>query len=119
MGLDSYFTFAGAEETWPKVDLKVNLCGGMFSGGDDGLSFRGKVYDDIVEQTSGGKLTLYVEDQDNEMVQEIADALEAGLKSAPDRQVWGEYECARAQVEDLAKAFRVYGDAGYSLVGWW
>lgn len=114
MGLDSYFFFPGSEDkdTWPKVDIKVQLCGGM--------SFRGKVYDGVIRQVTNGDFSLYHEEQDNEAVLAIATALEEALKTQPDRQDWKvEYTTTRQEVEDLAKAFRAYGDAGYGIAGWW
>ena len=122
MGLDSYFYFPGSEDktTWPKVDIKVNLCGGMFSGGANGMSFRGKVYDGLIGEVTNGDFTLYEGEQGNDVVLSIAEALEEALKAEPDRQDWKvEYDTTRQEVEDLAKAFRAYGDAGYGIAGWW
>ena len=119
MGLDSYFTFEGEKDTWPKVAIEANLCGGMFSGDDNGMSFRGKVYDDIIDKGSNSLLTLYEKSQDNSVVNKIADLLEFLLTKHPRKKVWGEYEIPRKELEDLSKVFRAYGNAGYGLYGWW
>lgn len=122
MGLDSYFYFPGSKDqsTWPKVDISVNLCGGLFSGEDNGKSFRGKVYDGVIGEVTNGRFTLYVEEQGNDVVLGIAQALEEALKAQPDRQEWVvNYSIPRREIEDLAKAFRAFGDAGYGIAGWW
>lgn len=120
MGLDSYFRFFAAPgETAPTVDMKVNLVGGMFSGHDNGSSFRGKVYDSIVTEATGGEHSLYHEIQSPGTVREIGHALIHFLDTQPDRQTFGDYETPREQVLDLARVFRHYGDLNFGLMGWW
>ncbi len=71
MGLDCYIVHGNdRDKPFTHQDderLKdVRLCGGLFSGyGGDG-SFRGKVYDPIIQELSEGKHTWYIDqDEDN------------------------------------------------------
>lgn len=121
MGLDTFFRFITAPgETAPTIDLTVkHLCGGMFSGENDGSSFRGKVYSDIVEEATGGKHTLYEELTSPEIVCNIADALAIYLSKNPDRKEFGEYERPREEIMELQQVFHAYGNASAVMVGWW
>jgi len=57
MGLDCYF-----REEKPVKFKTTGLCGGIMSGdGSDG-SFRGKVYAEIVDAVTEGRISLYTED---------------------------------------------------------
>ena len=71
MGLDCYIVHGNDRDKafTSKDDERikdVNLCGGMFSGyGSDG-SFRGKVYNPLIQELSNGDHTWYIEqDEDN------------------------------------------------------
>ena len=71
MGLDCYIVHGNdRDKPFTHEDDErikdVNLCGGMFSGyGNDG-SFRGKVYDPLIQELSNGVHTWYIEqDEDN------------------------------------------------------
>jgi len=121
MGLDTFFRFMTAPgETAPKLDLTVkHLCGGMFSGDNDGSSFRGKVYDDIVQEATGGGYTLYEEITSPEIVRNIAEALATYLSKNPDQTEFGEYERPREEIVELQKVFDAYGNASAIMVGWW
>ena len=50
MGLDTFATTRGEDGKWePAPDEPfegIDLCGGMYSGGSDSSSIRGKVYDE-------------------------------------------------------------------------
>lgn len=121
MGLDTFFRFMTAPgETAPKLDLTVkHLCGGMFSGDNDGSSFRGKVYDDIVQEATGGGHTLYEELTSPEIVRSIAKDLQDLLDADPDRKAFGQYGCSREEIVELQKVFDAYGNASAIMVGWW
>jgi hypothetical protein len=71
MGLDCYIVHGNDRDKafTSKDDERikdVSLCGGLFSGyGNDG-SFRGKVYDPLIQELSNGDHTWYIEqDEDN------------------------------------------------------
>ena len=50
----------------------VNLCGGMFSGyGSDG-SFRGKVYEPIIQELSEGRHTWYIQQDEDAYIPSVA-----------------------------------------------
>ena len=97
-----------------------DLCGGMLSGG--GASFRGKVYDEVVEMVT--EQSLYQERIENETVQvmamklkEYADALDDKKK---DKEIPGlNYEITVGEVKSLATWFEVTADNGMDVVGWW
>lgn len=120
MGLDSYFRFYAAPgETAPDPKLTVELCGGMFSGTNNGSSFRGKVYDDIVSVATDGEHSLYETEQGPSNVTAIGEALRAYLNDNPDQEEFGDYQRPRKEIEDLALCFETYGELGFGLLGWW
>ena len=70
MGLDCYIVHGNnRDESFTSKDDErikdVRLCGGMFSGGGDDGSFRGKVYAPLIEELSNGDHTWYI-DQDED-----------------------------------------------------
>ena len=71
MGLDCYIVHGNdRDKAFTSEDderiKNVQLCGGMFSGyGNDG-SFRGKVYEPLIQELSNGDHTWYIDqDEDN------------------------------------------------------
>ena len=44
---------------------EVQLCGGLFSGGGSDGSFRGKVYDPLIQELSNGEHTWYIEQDED------------------------------------------------------
>lgn len=115
MGLDSFWEPSlradGSECKEPKI--KVNLCGGMFSGNGSG-SFRGKVYDDVVAGITG--TSLYEERIKNPGVRDMASALEAATYKEAKSY---DKDITKQEWEDLVKMFKAYAEAGYNLCGWW
>lgn len=71
MGLDCYIVHGNDRDKafTSKDDERIKdiqLCGGMFSGGGNDGSFRGKVYDPLIQELSEGQYTWYIEqDEDN------------------------------------------------------
>jgi hypothetical protein len=118
MGLDTYAVVPSAEEeegyrtltAAEKADfLGVNLCGGMLSTCGQG-SFRGGVYDDLIERLTD--ISLYVEfiapATVAEMVRKLAETNRAAL--FPDE---------REDFDDLVKFFQICRVSGYGLHGSW
>jgi hypothetical protein len=98
-----------------------NLVGGMLSANGQG-SFRGKCYDQFIEDITGE--SLYQEEIRNDNVIAMAEALEeflSGHMKVKDQDLinvdYGDMSFGEAR--DLAKWFRVTADNGYSVVGWW
>lgn len=92
---------------------ELNLCGGMFSGHGSG-SFRGKVYNPVIEEIAD--VSLYQDEIPNETVRAIADKLEAcPFEEAPGNG----YGMTAEEYADLKRMFRAYADAGATLKGWW
>lgn len=110
MGLDNFWV---SEDRQPaRVNGEWCVCGGMCSGhGND--SFRGKVYDSLVEAASG--YSLYREYIDPATVRLIADSLSTmtyeEAKTHTDRLCEDEYRSLKAM-------FRAHADAGHALTRW-
>lgn len=115
MGLDSFFRSSNPEiplEGVPEVDL----CGGICSAGD-ALSFRGKVYSDLIEAVSGHD--LYEEEEQGEWVREIADALEDTEFKDVDESAFARWDVTEQEYLDLRKVFAFARDNSLIYVGWW
>ena len=105
MGLDCYIVH-GNDRDKPfthEDDERIkdlSLCGGLFSGhGRDG-SFRGKVYDPIIQQLSKGKHSWYIkQDEDNFIPSDV-------LKQQADLLA----ELIQAKVDLADEEGRVIGD---------
>lgn len=84
MGLDSFATVKGPSGEWqPAPDEPfegIDLCGGMYSGGTDSSSIRGKVYAEVVEAATGE--SLYQERIEPGRVAEMARRLRAAVEDA-------------------------------------
>lgn len=102
----------------------IQLIGGLFSGGEGASSFRGKVYNDLIEDVTG--VSLYQHIIEAEVVAQMADAL-AAYASTPhedsdedsDDDGYGRgYEYSE-DLESLVRFFAVCKENGYSLSGWW
>jgi hypothetical protein len=104
MGLDSFWRHPdGKEVKDPEFDPPLQLCGGMFSANGQG-SFRGKVYNDLIQSETG--VSLYQELIPNSTVQKMAAKL--ALMETEDEEA-----------TDLVRMFLAYGSAGFDLLGWW
>lgn len=93
------------------------LCGGLFSGNGSGSSFRGKVYNDVIEDITG--VSLYQERIPNETVKGMADALGLLLTTGVNNRQCKKLGLDVKQFEALAKWFRVVADNNGIVVGWW
>lgn len=119
MGLDNYWV-KDLNETEFKVqeiefDPPIQLCGGLMSANGSG-SFRGKVYNDIVEKATDGEYTLY-EDLINEKVIEISEALwNSDFSELAQNSEW---DISVEEVEDLFRMFKRYGEEGFCLKAWY
>ena len=106
MGLDNYWVDENNEII---KDRGFGLCGGMFSGDGSG-SFRGKVYDDIIEEITG--VSLYQERIEPAVVAEMADKLAATS--------WNrKFGIGENEYDNLVAMFVHYAQVGAALVGWW
>lgn len=90
MGLDCYIVHGNdRDEGFTSKDDErikdIQLCGGLFSGGGSDGSFRGKVYDPLIQELSNGEHSWYIEqDEDayipSDTLKEQADLLESFLE---------------------------------------
>lgn len=99
------------------VEVPNVLCGGLFSGNGAGPSFRGKVYNDIIENLTG--VSLYQEEIPNETVKGMADTLGLLLTTGVNNRQCKKLGLAVEEFEALAKWFRVVADNNGVVVGWW
>ena len=70
MGLDCYIVHGNdRDKGFTSIDderlKEVQLCGGLFSGGGSDGSFRGKVYDPLIQELSNGEHTWYIEQDED------------------------------------------------------
>jgi len=71
MGLDCYIVHgndrdkAFTSEDDDRIE-NVQLCGGLFSGNGFDGSFRGKVYDPLIQELSEGQHTWYIDQEDED-----------------------------------------------------
>jgi hypothetical protein len=116
MGLDNIWKKNDNEDA--RVEGEFKICSGMFS--DNGnTSFRGKVYHRLVEDITGICLYGYTNESDiipNEIIRDMADALEA-TPFIPEYISY--YDIEEDEFRDLAKMFRLHGDAGHYLVAFY
>jgi len=123
LGLDSYASrtpgdvelTAGDEQAF--VAAGIELCGGLNSG-DNGSSFRGNVYLDVVDRVAD--TSLMAEWIPPEEIRAISAAFErcdparVAKESKDDR-----YPASEVEIGSLRRFFRVCADRGLGLTGWW
>ena len=109
MGLDNFWRLPEGKEVTFKPPLK--LCGGMLSGHGDG-SFRGKVYDEIVEDVT--RVSLYG-DIDAATVKQMSEMLDG---TPYDPEFEANFDIKKAEYNDLRRMFRTYADADANLAAW-
>jgi hypothetical protein len=114
MGLDSFWKLPSAET--PLFEPELHLCGGIFSGNGEG-SFRGKVYNYFIENSTGQ--TLYAEVIDNIKVKDMAMKLQEYLDTHNLDDFTELYSMEISELKDLCRMFKTYADAGATLHGWW
>ena len=139
MGLDCYIQID--DKAFEHEDIKdVNLCGGMFSGQGNNVSFRGKVYSPLMDHVLGQEGTWYHEGDEVSSSCELvrqAEALAQFLSAyspgdkikLPDRiiiddetdeeHIFEGEEYSYDEVQDLETLLRVAGENGATLHSWW
>ena len=120
MGLDSYFE--SPEGVNKPLIEDITLCAGMLSGNGSDGSFRGKVYDKVVEEITGE--TLYQEDIDNKTVRKMSNALNIFVQKTKDDEFacsleYNPWDITLNELKSLAKLFKTYANIGGTLHGWW
>lgn len=111
MGLDCLWR--NNENKTASVDKEFKVCGGMCS--DNGTtSFRGKVYNDLIEQAS--KISLYQEKIDNDTCRKILECLENFNIKNYKESCW---RITNHEFEELKAMFKAHVEKGHHLVGWW
>lgn len=112
MGLDNYWKKNVNDEGLVKGEFKV--CGGICSGnGND--SFRGKVYNNIVEEITG--VSLYEEKISKDVIWEMNEKIQkCDHETAKSYAV---YELREDEWADFQKMWDAHTKAGHYLVSWW
>ena len=77
MGLDCYIVHGNdRDKAFTHEDDErikdISLCGGMFSGSGSDGSFRGKVYDPIIQELSEGRHTWYIQQDEDAYIPSVA-----------------------------------------------
>ena len=123
MGLDTFASRKpddvelSAEDERAFAQAAIELCGGMWSGGDGASSFRGKVYIDVVDRVAGVWLTREWIPPDE--VRDIAAAFErCDPERLADESAGDAYPVTGFEVEELRRFFRLCADRGLGLIGW-
>jgi len=98
------------------VEVPNVLCGGLFSGNGAGPSFRGKVYNDIIENLT--EVSLYQEEIPNETVRNMADTLGLLLVTGINARQCKKLGITVEEFEALAKWFLVVANNNGVVVGW-
>ena len=127
MGLDNYAA-RHAEGGLTEEDCQafeeagIDLCGGLESDGT--VSFRGKVYNTLVEEVTG--VRLYQEWIPPETVAEMAAALNeytaeelAEIWDEVDPLPWEDASHSPEETGHLQRFFAVCAERGLGLIGWW
>jgi hypothetical protein len=96
------------------VDADISLCGGIFSGGGNDGSFRGKVYAELILEVTGQ--SLYAEWIPPEIVKEMYTSLK--VADPEEAAAWG-YRNTAQEVLELCKFFKVCSERRLGLLGWW
>lgn len=103
----------------------IDLCGGLESDGV--VSFRGKVYDLLVQEVTG--VTLYQEWIPPEVVRQMSEALNA-YSAEELAEIWDEIEPlpdfegtpvghSEETTAHLQRFFAICAERGLGLIGWW
>lgn len=123
MGLDNYASRSPgdieltAEDQQAFEQAAIELCGGFWSGGDGGSSFRGKVYLDVVRRVAGA--SLVEEWIPPGEVHEIATALErCDAGRVAEESTDDPYPISETEVLELYRFFRLCAERGLGLIGW-
>lgn len=124
MGLDTFAVIVGQDgeaEPAPDEPFKgLRLCGGMYSGGSDSSSIRGKVYAAVVSAATGQ--SLYQDRIEPATVTAMAARFRAAVEEAKRAgievlDVAGEEINAR-EAEDLARWLDICAERAYAIEAW-
>ena len=115
MGLDNIWKKSKDENGVIEGEFKI--CGGVFSGhGND--SFRGKVYNRLVEDITG--VSLYGDPETCEVPVEAVKQMAIDLEETEWRDSYIQnYDIEEEEFKDLVRMFRLHADAGHYLLAWY
>lgn len=128
MGLDIYAM--ETKQADPKLFEGIKLCGGELHS--DATSFRGKVYESLVQWMTGDEVTLYQEVISFDDLRKLSYQFDLFFEENPDdtqaqellndlfyntKQI--DYAHTVDEVRNLQKFFKVCLDNDLHLRGWW
>ena len=93
------------------------LCGGLFSGNGSGPSFRGKIYNEVIEEITG--VSLYQEVIPTDTVKGMADALGLLMAAGVNTRKCKKMGITEEELQSLAKWFKVVAAHDGLVTGWW
>jgi hypothetical protein len=117
MGLDTYASrspediYLTEEDQKAFAEANIELCGGIYSGGGNDGSFRGKVYATAILEITGQG--LYQEWIPPGTVREMYAALQA---CDPQEDTWD--RVTPQEILELRKFFKVCSERGLGLIDW-
>lgn len=112
MGLDNYWKQNDGNDGF--VAGEFNVCGGICSGnGND--SFRGKVYNSIVENVTG--VSLYNDKIPSDKIHEMNQKIQnCSLETAKEHS---SYDIGKEEWDNFKKMWDAHTKANHYLVSWW
>lgn len=122
MGLDTYAVVVKENNTMelanPDLFASISgLCGGIFSANGEG-SFRGKIYDNVIENATGE--TLYQELIPPEKVRLMSEKYDMWLATHFDGYIDEDgTHISRSELLALGEFLRICKEHGLGLHGWW
>jgi len=115
MGLDNYWKKSKEEAGTIEGDFQI--CCGIFSGSGN-ESFRGKVYNRLVEDITN--VSLYGDPETCEIPNETVKQMAIDLEETEWRDSYiQKYDIEEQEFKDLVRMFRLHADAGHYLVAWY
>lgn len=112
MGLDNYWQKSDGAPA--SVEGKFNICGGMLSGNGNN-SFRGKIYNSVVESLTG--ISLYEDVIDNDNCIYIGNILRNAKYS--EAKKYSEYDLSEEEFNDFVEMWLSHSMNGHRLVSWY
>ena len=112
MGLDNYWK--ENQDTNGNIQGTFKVCGGICSGnGND--SFRGKVYNSIIQEITG--ISLYQETISSDQIKTMNELIQkCNFENAKN---FADYNLEEEEWESFQKMWQAHSDANHYLISWW
>lgn len=111
MGLDNFWY--NGEGLAEGIEDVQGVVGGMFSG-HGGNSFRGKVYDQYIDELTEGKYSLY-----NDLASDEVKVIDAILQKTPFQKIKDfDEDMTEERWTAFVKMWNIHAEKGHSLKAW-